>query len=126
VAADRRVDPFGLCGLCADGVVEGQGTVEDAVCDLAPIGHFAQSSGVEGGGNLRCDRLHGGENADLRRCNAEYAAQINGILNDVPLNLKRRKDVDGRVGHHEHFWIGRDIHDKGVTDSSGGPHSRRG
>src|SRR3546814_11979943 len=64
---DRRDDPFLPGRGLADRVVEGEGTVEDAAADLAPVGHLAKSGRVERRGQVGIDRLDSGEDGDLGR-----------------------------------------------------------
>ena len=120
IARDLRLDALCLRGVAADGVVEGQRTVQHTAGDLPPLGHLAQGSGVNGGRHLGRDRLHRGENRDLRPLSTESNGQVDGVLADVDFVLQRRRDVDGRVGDNQDLVIGRHVHDEHVAESTPG------
>src|SRR5207247_2146689 len=84
--------------LRADGVVEREGTVQDAALDLTTVGHLAQCGRVDGRRDLARDRFDGREDRDLGPLDADGAHEIDRVLDDVPLVVERREDVDRRVG----------------------------
>src|SRR3546814_13233023 len=83
LAGDGRVEPFLPGGGLADRVVEGEGTVEDAAADLAPVGHLAKSGRVERRGQVGLDRLDRGEYGDLGRGDADDMREGDRVANDV-------------------------------------------
>ena len=110
--------PFVFAASLADGVVEGQRAVQHTADDLLPLGHLAQGGGVDGGRHLGRDRLHRGENRDLRPRDTERNGQVDGVLADVDFVLQRRRDIDGRVGDNQDLVIGRNVHDEHVAEST--------
>src|SRR6516165_7266233 len=46
ISSDRGMNPFRTCGLLADGIVEGQGTIQNGALDLSAFGHLAESGSV--------------------------------------------------------------------------------
>src|SRR3546814_6560810 len=75
---DLRDDPFLPGRGLADRVVEGEGTVEDAAADLAPVGHLAKSGRVERRGQVGIDRLDRGEVGDLR--SEEQPSELQSLM----------------------------------------------
>ena len=61
----------------------------------------------------------------LGNFDAERVGQVDGVLDDVALDLEVREDVDGRIGHDEHLRIGGNVHDEGVADPARGAKTRR-
>src|SRR3546814_1858926 len=89
---DRRDDPFLPGRGLADRVVEGEGTVEDAAADLAPVGHLAKSGRVERRGQVGIDRLDRGEDGDLGRGDADDMREVDRVANDVGFVLQRSEE----------------------------------
>ena len=116
-SGDRRMDPFDLRCIHVDGVVECQRPVEDAAGDLPAVGHLAQRGRVDGRRNLGRDRLDSGKNCDPRRAKADLGKQIDGVLNDVALNVEIGENVDRGVGDEQCISMRRHIHDEDMADA---------
>ncbi len=52
VTCHRRLDAFCLGGLCADGVVKREWSIENCALDLAAFGHLAKRCGIERRGHF--------------------------------------------------------------------------
>src|SRR4029453_19308680 len=98
IAGDLGHNALYLGGLCANGVVERQWTVEDAARDLLPFCHLAEAGGVDGGLHLGIDGLDRRQNGDLRSLHAESHRQVDRVLADVDLGLEVWRAVDRGIG----------------------------
>ena len=79
--------------LGADGVVEGQGPVDDASLDLTAAIHLRDDGGVDGAGHfLLVDLLHRGEKRHLGRFDAERPGGPHGIGDDVDFRVYVGRD----------------------------------
>ncbi len=84
-----------------NGVVQGQGSVDDAVLDLTPVGHFGQKGPFQSGGHVRIDQLDRGQGSHLGPGKAQAPQDVYGILGDLGFLPQIRRDIHGPVGHEE-------------------------
>ena len=120
IACDIRVDALGLCRLLTDRVVKRQWAIQKGFSDLSALGHFAKSSGIDGGWHFRGHRFNRGKDGDLRSFQTQRDGEVDGVLADIYLVLQRGRNIDRPVGNDQHLVIGRNIHDEYVTDTARG------
>jgi hypothetical protein len=51
--------------------------------------------------------------------------EVNRVLNDVPLTVEIREDVDRRIGHEQGVGIGWNVHHEHMADATLGPQPNR-
>ena len=122
---DRGLDALDPRRLGIDRVVEGERSVEHAAGDLAAVGHLAERRGLDGRGDLWCDRFDRGQDRDPRRAKADLGEEIDGVLHDVALGVEIGSDVDCRIGDEQRVRMGRHVHDEHMADPPRGAQAGR-
>ena len=116
VAGNRRVDALDLRRFRVDRIVEGERPFQDAASDLAALGHLAERGCVYGGWYLGCHGFDGRQDRHARRSEPDLGKEVYGILDDVPLHIEIRCDVDGGIGNEKGLRIGGHVHDEDMAD----------
>ena len=92
-----------------NGVVKRQGAVQQTACDLPAVGHLAQRSGIQCGGNSGVDRFHRRQNSHLGRVDAQHLTKVDGVLDDADLLGQRGLNVERSVGDDQRFVVQRHV-----------------
>ena len=112
------IDPLDPGRLGTDCVVEREWAIKHPAGDLPAIRHFAQRGGIDRRWDARVHRLDGRQNGHLRCAQPQPGVEIDGVLNDVALRHEIRRDVHRGVRDEQRLRMGRNIHDKNMTDAS--------
>ena len=117
---DLRLDALDLCRRRIDRVVESKRSIKNAIGNLSSLRHLAEGCCLDCRWDLRRYRLDGREDCDPRLAETNQCEEVNRILNDVPLGIEIRKDIDGRIGDEERLRMARHVHNENVADPPGG------
>jgi hypothetical protein len=123
LAGNRRFDALDARRLGADGVVEGERTVDFTAGDLSAIRHLAERGSLDGRWNGRRHRLDSREDGDLRRAEPKSGVKVDSVLNDVTLRQEVWCDVHRCVGDEQSLRMTRHVHDEHVADAPSCPQS---
>src|SRR5262245_4700033 len=115
-ARNLRLDSLDLCCRWVDRVVESKRSIKNAIGNLSSIRHLAERRCLDRRWDLRRYRLDGREDCDPRFAETNQCEKVNCILNDVPLGIEIRKDVDRRISDEERLRMARHVHNENVAD----------
>jgi len=110
-------------GFEIDGVVHGEGAVDDAVFDLAALAHEGEGSGVEGGLHGGIDGFDRGQDGDFGLFDTEGASNGDGVGNDVGFLLEVGGYVDAAIGDEQELVVAVDFIKADVAEQPVGPQS---
>ena len=83
----------------ADGIVQGQRSVDDDALELSPIRHLGQRRRVDRARHVGVHGFHRRQHRHLHRVDAQSLKDARRVLDDIRFLRQRRHDVHPAVGH---------------------------
>ena len=105
IAGNAGTNAFDSAAFLLMALSKANGPSRTPPVNLSAFRHLAERCRVNRGRHLGGDGFHRGENRDLGLFETEGDRQIDGVLADVDFVFQRGSNIDGGIGHDQHFVI---------------------